>query len=197
MSRSRTFRSMLLASALGYLTASPGVLAAGSQRDGDPSAEVAACGPGPTRLAAAPPPLAYRTSGTPLRTLSWPPMSADGTARVSRDGLEATLRKLQGNQWELLLAARTSQVEDVRFPWWPPGEMAQGKADDWILYISANTGAAASAAEIRRGFGASCDSPGLCVSPILIWATPSEGFLAAGTTWPPRHLRVAAGPDGF
>lgn len=124
-------------------------------------------------------------------------MAADGTARVSGDGVDATLRKLQGDQWELVLAARTSQVEEVRFPWWPPAAIAQGIADDWLLYISANTGAAAAAAEIRRGFGASCDSPGLCVSPILIWATAGEGFLAAATTWPPRHLRVAAGPDGF
>lgn len=177
MSRLSLLWLALCLSPFGCLLAGHRAFAAAAGGAGNTAQSVSACGSGPTRLVA-PPPLAYRTSGASLRAASWPPTVANGTASFSLDGIEATLRRLDAGQWELAVAARTTQIEEVRFPWWPPEAMGRDTADDWTLYISANTGAAASAAEIRRGFGATCDSPGLCVSPVLIWATAGEGFLS-------------------
>lgn len=156
-----------------------------------------ACDSGPPRLGVSPPPLAYRTAAGGLVQIAWPPLENDGTARVARDGIEATLQRSSDGQWELRLTARTARVEEVRFPWWPASSVAEAIADGWFLYLSTNSGAIAASADLRSGLARGCDSPGVCVSPILIWATDHEGFLVAGTTWPPRHLQVVAGLGGF
>jgi hypothetical protein len=113
---------------------------------------------------------------------------AEGSMHVSDTLIDATVRRVQGDEWELELVPNGVAITKVWFPWEAKAQTAVPAVDDALVYYPTLLGVVARETSLAEWDWKGADYPGLCFAPLVLVADGRDARMVAATNWPPRRV---------
>jgi hypothetical protein len=110
------------------------------------------------------------------------------SAGISDDVVDATVARVDGDEWELTLKLKRGPISKVWFPWQPDRSTAMPRPDAAVVYYPSLLGVAVRGSLLSEWGWEGSDYPGGCFAPLVVVADDADAQMVAAANWPPRRV---------
>jgi len=135
------------------------------------------------------PPFAVRLSNGELKVFKRADLQGKDELRFSDENLEAAIKPLGNNQFELEISNKNIRIDQVWFPYQSDSVVLNSDMSDDMVYYPHFFGTVEKCDSNSSWDWLGFDYPGHTFAPLIIIADESDAFIVAAVNWPPKRIK--------
>ena len=135
------------------------------------------------------PPFAVRLSNGKLKVFKRADSQRNDELYFSDKNLEATIKFIGDNQFELEISNKNIRIDQVWFPYQSDSVVLNSDINDDLVYYPHFFGTVEKCSSRSKWNWLGFDYPGHTFAPLIVIADESDAFIVAAVNWPPKRVK--------